>query len=112
MEVVVWRAMSLDETGNDVEWSAAEQWKMRLDVDERQVKNAELDDVDEKSASLIVEGSGLERWGVCPDDGGDRDLRPGRTRGPGVSKIEHHDVEVVGSRCGCCGGREGLRGLS
>ena len=92
MEVVVWRAMSLDETGNDVEWSAAEQWKMRLDVDERQMKNAELDDVDEKSASWIVEGSGRERWAVCPDDR--IGIWTGTNERPGIAEIENHDVKV------------------
>ena len=36
-----------------MKWSVVEQWKMRLDGEERQMRNAELDDVDEKSASKI-----------------------------------------------------------
>ena len=92
MEVLVWRTMSSDETGNDVKWSAAEQWKMRLDVDERQMKNAELDDVDEKSASCSVEGSGRERWAVCPDDR--IGIWTGTNERPGVAEIENHDVKV------------------
>ena len=34
-----------------MKWSVVEQWKMRLDGEERQMRNAEPDDVDEKSAS-------------------------------------------------------------
>ena len=93
MEVVVWRAILLDETGSDVKWSAAEQWRMRLDVEERQMRNAEHDDVDEKSASCGVEGSGRERWVVCPD--GRSGTWTGTNGRPGVSEIEHHAVEVV-----------------
>ena len=93
MEVVVWRTILLDETGSDVKWSAAEQWRMRLDVEERQMRNAEHDDVDEKSASCGVEGSGRERWVVCPD--GRSGTWTGTNGRPGVSEIEHHAVEVV-----------------
>ena len=110
MEVVVWRAMLLDETGNNVKWSAIELWKMRLDVEERQMKNAELDDVDEKNASCDVEGSGLERWGVCPDDG--IEIETGTNERPRCLQDRASRRGGCGSRCGCCGGREGLRGLS
>ena len=62
-------------------------------MDERQMENAELDDVDEKSASLVVEGSGLERWDFCPDD--EIETETGTNERPGVSEIEDHDVDVV-----------------
>ena len=38
-------------------WIAVEQLKRKLDVEERQMGSAELDDVDERSASCVVEGS-------------------------------------------------------
>ena len=74
------------------------------------MKNAELDDVDEKSASCGVEGSGWERWAVCPDDW--IGIWTRMNERPGVSENEDHDVEVVDHDVRCCGGREGLRGLS
>ena len=89
---MVWRTMSSDETGNDVERSAAEQWRMRLYVGERQMKNAELEDVDEKSASWIVEGSGRERWAACPDDR--IGILTGTNEKPGIAEIENHGVKV------------------
>ena len=39
-------------TGNNVRWTAVEQLTRRLDVEERQIWSAELDDVDEKNASV------------------------------------------------------------
>ena len=66
---------------------------MRLDGEERQMRNAELDDVDEKSASCGVEGSGRERWAVCPD--GMSGFWTGTNGRPGVFEIELHVVEVV-----------------
>ena len=44
-------------TGNNVKWIVAEQLKRKLDVEGRQIWSAELDDVDERSASCVVEGS-------------------------------------------------------
>ena len=43
--------------GNTVKWIVAEQLKRKLDVEGRQIWSAELDDVDERSASCVVEGS-------------------------------------------------------
>ena len=34
-----------------MKWSVIEQWKRKLDVEARQMESAELDDVDERSAS-------------------------------------------------------------
>ena len=83
---------------------------MRLDVEERQMRKAELDDVDEKSASCGVEGSGRERWAVYPDDR--IWIWTGTNGRPGVSEIEHRAAEVVGHDVDACGRHEGLRGLS
>ena len=91
MVVMVWRGILWVETGNNVKWSAVEQWKKKLK--ERQMGNAELDDVDEKSASCGVEGSGRERWAVCPD--GMSGFWTGTNGRPGVFEIELHVVEVV-----------------
>ena len=44
-------------TGNSVKWNVIEQLKRRLDVEERQIWSAELDDVDERNASCVVEDS-------------------------------------------------------
>ena len=44
-------------TGNNVGWNGDEQWTRRLDVEERRIWNAELDDVDERHASCVVEDS-------------------------------------------------------
>ena len=44
-------------TGNNVKWIVAEQLKRKLDVEGRQIWSAELDDVDERSAPCVVEGS-------------------------------------------------------
>ena len=54
-------------TGNNVKWIVVEQLKRKLDVEERQIWSAELDDVDERNASCVVEGSVQERWDACPD---------------------------------------------
>ena len=62
-------------------------------MDERQMENAEHDGVDEKSASLVVEGSGPERWVVCLDD--EFETETGTNEKPGVSESEDHDVDVV-----------------
>ena len=40
-----------------------------------------------------MEGSGRERWAACPDDR--IWIWTGMNERPGVSEIEHHDVEVV-----------------
>ena len=82
-------------TGNNVRWIAVGQWKRKLDVEERQMRSAELDDVDERIASYEVEGSGREKWDVCPV--GRSGIWTGRIVRPGVFDIELHVVvEVVG----------------
>ena len=43
-------------TGNNVKWIVIERLK-KLDVEERQIWSAELDDVDERNASCVVEDS-------------------------------------------------------
>ena len=43
--------------GSNVKWTGVEQLTRRLDVEERQIWNAELDDVDERDASCVVEDS-------------------------------------------------------
>ena len=55
--------------------------------------SAELDDVDERSASCDVE-AGREKWDVCPD--GMSGIWTGTIGRPGVFEIELHVVEVVG----------------
>ena len=78
---------------------------MRLDVDERQMENAELDGVDEKSASLVVEGSGPERWVVCLDD--EIETETGTNERPGVSENEGHDVDAVEGAKDCVVAHDG-----
>ena len=56
--------------------------------------SAELDDVDERIASCDVEGSGREKWDVCPV--GRSRIWTGTIGRPGVFEIELHVVEVVG----------------
>ena len=79
---------------NSVRWIAVEQLKRKLDVEERQMGSAELDDVDERSASCVVEGSGREKWDVCPD--GMSGIWTGTIGRPCVFEIELHVLQVVG----------------
>ena len=94
MEVMVWKVILWVVTGSNVKWIAVvEQWKRKLDVEARQMGSAELDDVDERSASCDVE-AGREKWDVCPD--GMSGIWTGTIGRPGVFEIELHVVEVVG----------------
>ena len=81
-------------TGNNVKWIVVEQLKRKLDVEERQIWSAELDDVDERNASCVVEGSVQERWDVCPD--GTSGIWIERIWRPDGVEIELHVVQGVG----------------
>ena len=79
-----------------LDWEQREMDRSRTvedDVEERQTRSAELDDVDERIASCDVEGSGREKWDVCPV--GRSGIWTGRIVRPGVFGIELHVVEGV-----------------
>ena len=99
VEVVAWMAMPLKKIENGVEWSANGQWKRRTDVDVRLMEYAELGDVDEMNASLVVEGSLWGRWDVCLDVEIENEAwMNGR---PVVSETEGLDVDVEETAKGC-----------